>query len=381
MREFCVTHMMDHDESSLNERCSSLNILDLPDIFVIAVFKKLKLKNRLKIAHVCKKWNSLLKDSLLWTKIDLEPYKSELALSDLNTLIAVYGGSSTKYLKICGNFSQDKVTDNSQDEADVSNDEHQPIHYIDNNFLSNLTFKCMNVNTIILEHLDLSKLQLRSFFTFENLELFSLKWCYLGNNWFKPTSSDANARIKHLYLTRCSSDYLDKGDMEDLCKKLPDLLTLSIVQTRSTLTDEIIDLISKYCKNVENLELVNTLLSDNAIMGICQSVSLSTNLKHLNLSMSSSLSNNCISLISEHLKNLKSLNLTSCFGISNISLLQNLINLSYLNINNTSLDKNKIRELLLPVLSHCEIDFGHEKMLNRKLMWTINGSRNCVCSF
>ena len=60
---------------------------------------------------------------------------------------------------------------------------------------------------------------------------------------------------------------------------------------------------------------------------------------------------------------------------------QNLNNLNYLNLNNTSIDKNEIKRTLLSMLPTTEIEYGHEKMLNRKLMWTINGSRNCVCSF
>ena len=224
------------------------------------------------------------------------------------------------------------------------------------------------------------------FFSFADLNTFSLKWCYSDDKWFRTEGGNKESlkrttNIKHLHFIRSSSDKLAKQDMENICRQMPKLATLSIVQTKSTLTDEVVDLISKHCKNLESLDLVNTLMSDNAILSICASQSLCANLKHLNLSLSSRLSNNCLNFIGDNLKRLKSLNLTSCFGISNINLLQNLIHLNYLNINNTSLDKIAIRDHLVPMLPKCEIEFGHEKMLNRKLMWTINGSRNCVCSF
>lgn len=353
---------MDNDfyESEIDD--SRKNILELPELFLIAVLKKFDLKNRLKLARVCKKWNILVKDSMLWTKIDLCQYKNELNLVDLKQLISVYGCDSTKLISLCGNFSHDNVLSNKYH---TSNDETKQINYLDINFLDILTPKCTFLNTIIFEHLDLSKLQLRNFFKFEHLETFSLKWCYLDQNWFKQSENkddvDHVTKIKHLYFMRSCSDLIVKEDMENICKKMPNLKTLCIIQTKSTLTDDIVDLISKNCKNLEYLELVNTLLSDNAILSICNSPSLSRNLRHLNLSMSSSLSNLCLVFIGEHLQNLKSLNLTSCFGISNISLLQNLINLNYLNINNTSLDKTKIRELLLPVLSKCESNLAMRK--------------------
>ena len=97
--------------------------------------------------------------------------------------------------------------------------------------------------------------------------------------------------------------------------------------------------------------------------------------------MSSKISNDCLNIIADNLRGLNTLYLTSCFGISNIKFLLNFKNLNYLNINNTSIDKHQIKENLLPHLPKCEIEYGHEKMLNRKLMWTINSSRNSVCSF
>lgn len=140
-------------------------------------------------------------------------------------------------------------------------------------------------------------------------------------------------------------------------------------------------IVSKLGAALENLSLNNTLITDESVFSICSSRSLCAHLKTLNLTRSSNLTNRCLEPIGTCLVNLKSLHLTSCFGISNALAIASFGQLNYLNLNNTSIDKEKIRECLVPVLKQCEIEFGHEKMLNRKLMWTINGSRNCVCSF
>lgn len=160
------------------------------------------------------------------------------------------------------------------------------------------------------------------------------------------------------------------------------LRTLCINQSQSSLGDDSVETIVAHMQHLESLSLNNTLITDAAVYSICSSAAMCARLKQLNLARSTSLSNRCLEWIGTSLVNLKSLHLTSCFGISNALAIAKFVGqLSYLNLNNTSIEKDKIREHLVPVLTQCEIEFGHEKMLNRKLMWTINGSRNCVCSF
>lgn len=334
---------------------------------------------------------------MLWSQINLEKYRSQLRLDDLKQMIQVYGRSSSRLFSLTGNCTHDNILilenniNDDEDDDNNNNNDHdssKPIYFLDREFMCDiLAVKCAHLNTIRLEHLDLSKLELRMFFEFDSLETLSLKWCYTNSaTWYAhdendTSSSVVSSNIKHLYLTRSSCSYkLNKRDMEFICKRMPRLTTLSITQTKSTLIDDFIEPIVYYTHNLESLDLVNTLLTDRAIELMCLSPTLSVKLKHLNVSMSSSLSNNCLVNISQNLTGLKSLVLTSCFGISDIYLLQNLVHLTYLNINNTSLDKVQISELR-DRLAKCEIEFGHEKMLNKKAMWTINGSRNCGCSF
>lgn len=162
---------------------------------------------------------------------------------------------------------------------------------------------------------------------------------------------------------------------------MPELVTLTINQAVSSLGDDSTEIICKSLIQLKQLDLVNTVISDHAVFNICNSTHLCSNLTRLNLTMSSKISNNCLHLIAENLRCLTTLYLTSCFGISNVNFLQTMKTLNYLNINNTSIEKSRIKEFLLPNLPKCEVEYGHEKILSTKSMWTINSSRNSVCSF
>ena len=231
----------------------------------------------------------------------------------------------------------------------------------------------------ILEHL------IFLFLCFPNLKSLTLKWCNLGNQWFHSNEFDSKQdsklkSLKSLNLFRNNCE-IDLNATRNICYWAPNLTKFTLNQSNSSVRDDSVEVIVNKLHNLEELDLINTAITDQAIFAICESNSLSHSLTRLNLSMSSSISNNSLTVIAQKLINLKSLYLTSCFGISNLNSLLVMQNLIYLNINNTSIDKTRIKEVLLPTLSKCEVDYGHLKMLNHKLMYTINGSRNCVCSF
>ncbi|CAF0781705.1 unnamed protein product [Brachionus calyciflorus] len=360
MGDYCYT----------NQQLSDVGILDLPDIFMISVFKLFDLKDRLKFSKVCKKWNELLKDGSLWTSIDLRNYKNDLSLNDLKNLIQLYGSESSKQIYICGNYSLHYTS--KLNKIDF-NSENSKLHELDSCFIKNiLSIKCFQLQTIILEYLDLNSLNFKDFSYLQNLKILSVKWCNLNEHFFN-VENDKKSNMEQLYLIKSGKFTLK--DIQNICHKMPYLNTLSINQAQSSIRDDSVEFLVEHLKNLERLELTNTLISDFGIKSICESPYFAKNLKYLNISMSSCLTNNCLLFLSENLSCLKSLYLTSCFGISNVNLLQNFVNLNYLNLNNTSIEREKIRQSLLPVLPKCEIDFGHEKMLNRKLMWTINGSQ------
>ncbi|RMZ99883.1 F-box LRR-repeat 12 [Brachionus plicatilis] len=359
-------------ELNENHQNLKISILDLPDIFMISVFELFSMKKRLQISRVCKKWNSLVKDASLWAKFDFRDEKNGINLDDIKNIILLYGSESSKQLFLAGNYSfhfKHKIDEKATTQ----------LVGIDTHFLKNiLPDKCSNMDKIVLEYLDLSSLIFQDFSFLKELKILSFKWCNMNQIFFN-INDRTETKIEQLYLIK--SGNLTVDDVKTICWKMPYLNTLCINQAQSSINDDSIHYMVKHLINLESLELTNTLISDMGIQSICESPHLAKNLKFLNISMSSCLTNSCLNLLSEHLSCLKSLYLTSCFGISNVQLLQNFVNLSYLNLNNTSIEREKIRESLLPVLPKCEIDFGHEKMLNRKLMWTINGSRNCVCSF
>ena len=336
---------------------------------------------------MCKKWSVLLKEGSLWTEIDLRTHNKDMTLHDLTNFISRYGCESTRTLMLYGVFNQDylctRIKSVSLNNGDTNGAKSQEkIRHIDPTFMTQvLAVKCANLQTISLEYLDLSELNIGMFLGLAKLNSLYIKWCHLTDHWFNIDSATSlPSSLKNFSLIK-SGTRLSIEDMGHICRLMPDLTSLAISQATSTLTNECVDLLVEKLDLLEKLELVNTLIDDAAILRICATPRLQRNLTHLNISMSSSITNNCLPAIGDNLTRLKSLYLTSCFGVSNFNLLLNLTNLTYMNVNNTSIDKDQIRNVLVPMLPKCEIEYGHEKMLNKKLMWTINGSRNSVCSF
>lgn len=331
----------------------------------------------------------MIDDGSLWTKFDLTLYKNKINLTKLKEILNSHGTASSKELILSGNCNQDYWPCVSRDANSTQlsiDSENEKLFYLDSQFIFEvLSFKCLNLQRIQLEYLDLSMLRFDSFLCFPNLKSLTLKWCNLGNQWFHLNEFESRHdsklnSLKSLNLFRNNCEINLKAT-RNICNLAPNLSKLTINQSMSSVRDDCVEIIVNELSNLEELDLINTSITDQAIFTICESNSLSKSLTRLNLSMSSSISNNSLTVIANKLVNLKSLYLTSCFGISNLNSLLAMQNLIYLNINNTSIDKNRIKEVLLPTLSKCEVDYGHLKMLNHKLMYTINGSRNCVCSF
>lgn len=382
------------ESSSLtSDECSGAatkTILHLPDHFMVSVFRRVSFSHRLRLGEVCKKWNELVHECSLWTVLDLKQLRSSYSYDQLKGFISNYGNAATKELSVLGNY-------NSYANIDLDWDAHGRLTYLGPEFfVDTLAVRCANLSLIDLECLDLRAVSMQMFTTsFKALKSFSLKLCRISNEFFTDSelsqdnsqavvvaaehqSNIALPSIESLYLIRTGLLY--RREIEAICVRMPKLTTLVIMQASSTIDDACVEVIASRLDCLEQLDLTNTYLSDHAIYKICESPSLCERLTRLNLSMSSSISNQCLPTIANHLSNLRTLYLTSCFGISNPFLLQNLNQLVYLNINNTSIQNDRIKEFLT-LIPKCEVDYGHQKMLTAKKMWTINGSRNSVCSF
>jgi len=299
-----------------------------------------------------------MRDRSLWKSIDLSPFSKELNLEKLGDIIDCYGGSSTRNLTLCGQF----------DIFEKDQPKPNQLVYLNVVFLSNiLTTKCYNLQSISLANLDLSQISFSLLLPLKNLRELSLKCCSISSTWFDSDTS----LVQKLYLIRTGQ--LDANEVADICRAMPGLRVLSISQCASTIGDEDLELIVHNLVCLEELDLTNTRISDASVYGISRSINCQR-LIRLNLSMSGNLSNLCLTSISNGLFNLRTLFLTSCFGISNIQLL-NLSHLEYLNINNTSVEKNeKLSEFALR-FPKCEVEFGHANMLRNKSMWTISTYR------
>lgn len=303
-------------------------------------------------------------DPLLWRKFDVKCFK-HVNLEHLKTLVELFGTESMRELSIRGNYEH--RTTRSID-----------LRELDEDFWRLLAFKSPNIELISLEYLNLSNLNARCLASFKNLSKLSLNWCHLNQNWFNYDGISCLENLVSLKLIRVAS--LSNNDLKSIASQIPNLKELSISETKSSLIDESIRDLANL-KHLEILELINTQITDESLREFCRSYNLSTNLTHLNLSMSSYLTNVSIQLIGNYFFNLKKLYLTSCFGLTDMTSLENLIKLKYLNLNNTSISRITVTNFKLRVCDFCEIEYGHEKILYNKLAWTVNGSRNSVCSF
>jgi hypothetical protein len=262
-------------------------------------------------------------------------------------------------------------------EQNYQNNHSNKLQFIDVHFINDsIVAKCFNLKEISFENLDLTQIRCQMLICLNNLNSLSLRCCLISKEWFQINNNNNNMKqIEKLSLIRTGE--IDNHVTKDICLIMPNLTSLTINQKESILGDDGVDIIVNNLNNLKQLDLINTSISDNALNTICKSNKFQHNLERLNVSMSSKISNECLKIISENLLNLQVLFLTSCFGISSVKPLQSLSKLTYLNVNNTSIEKVRIGDLNLP---KCEIEFGHIKMLTKKSMWTINNSKNCVCS-
>ena len=287
----------------------------------------------------------------------------------LKAFIDIYATDALNEIQLSGNFDEMKKYE--------LKDELKQLYYLDADFLSILIAKCKNLETISFEYFNLNELNI-TMFLFKHLKRMTFKWCSFDLLINANLSMTSMKTVHTLNLIRVLTP-IKKNDVELISRLMPNLINLSINEAKSSFNDDCIKQMLNLFK-LERLELINTQISDAAIIELSNSVYLKMNLKHLNLSMSSKLTNVCLELIGTNFCELNSLVLTSCFGFTNICPLENLIKLKYLNVNNTSIDKKFILNFIQNV-SACEVEYNHEKILNRKNNWTINGSKNCVCSF
>ena len=320
-----------------------------------------------------------------------------MSLANLKQLAHVYA-RNVRHLALDGNYAHldqrqhqhhyQQVAATGAGEKKPKDDEKEPLFYLDRELIgeSLATYSPCMVS-ISLDHLDLSTMSFGLLLdSFVHLAELRLNWCHLGDVWFAPQQFKQHqvphATMRLLRLARTSGRSLDVEDVRAIATRVPNLHTLSLSQSQSSIDDACVALIVGAFERLRELDLVNTQISDEAIIRhVCESTRMCAQLTRLNVCMSSQLSNRSLEAICRHLRQLKCLYLTSCFGISNVDLVCLLTRLSYLNINNTSIDRAIIKNVLVPQLPNCEIEHGHEKMLTAKSMWTINGSRNSVCSF
>jgi hypothetical protein len=307
----------------------------------------------------------------LWQIIDLRAYSNHLTMSGFCNMLDQYGSTALLKLFLAGNWFNDK-------HSNESTNSNGKLCHVTKTLFYLIRDKSANLEHVSLEYLNLTDLTLCSLVSLKNLKEISLKWCFLDQQFFTNNQFEMNQNIVSLSLIRTHCLLNDKS-IEAICRSMPHLKCLCINQIKSSIDDNTVKILVCNANSLEKLELINTLISDLSIEYLCCKFSLK--LKHLNLSLNSYLTNTSVLLIGNCMHELQTLYLTSCFCLTNIDSLNNLSKLKYLNLNNTSICKSYIKEFILNSKNDCEIEHGHEKMLSTKQAWTINGSKNSVCSF
>ena len=89
--------------------------------------------------------------------------------------------------------------------------------------------------------------------------------------------------MKNLYLNRSLGVKLTRFDLDHICRTMPNLICLVINQAESSIGDDSVGIICERLLKLEQLDLINTIITDQAIENICSSESLCSNLIKLNL--------------------------------------------------------------------------------------------------
>lgn len=168
----------------------------------------------------------MIRDGSLWRRLDLTDFKSSLTTIHLEKVISVYASESTRSLSLLGNYIEDSHSDLT--------DKYSPIVGINSSFVNQiLLVKSPGLTHLSLQYLDLTDISFDMICGFKNLEILSISWCNLTDEWFKNSPPDPHPHLKHLYLVRCNSSMLKLADVEKICSTAPGIHLKILVFGRS----------------------------------------------------------------------------------------------------------------------------------------------------
>ncbi|KAG0756384.1 hypothetical protein G6F24_011188 [Rhizopus arrhizus] len=315
-------------------------LVELPDELQIKIFSELPLEDLLKSTVVCRKWNKLVFDGSLWSKINIIPFYKTIPTDYLLKLIKASSG----FLKIA-NF-RGCIQFNGHALRVLS--EHCPnVQVMIINGCRNLSAasitcflqRAHQLRVLDVSGLDTVKNSTLAINSLSRLEKINLSWCRnITGQGLVPLVTSCSSSLRYLKIDGCPQ--LDDATMETFGRHMPNLthlslaactsLTdtgllsfLSIQKTKIThlnlsscarLTDATLRHLSQYTPHLTHLELSGCVLMTD--QGFCYLSSRVKSLVHLDLEDLQQITGITVRAIANHQTDLQRFCLSNCTQIS-----------------------------------------------------------------
>lgn len=324
-------------------------VIALPDNILFQIFVKLPMKDLCQCALVNKTWQSLSHDPVLWRFLDFRPF--HISIPQVQAILEQRCSDALKTLAIEGeNLQPSSISDSF-------------LTYLSDNF-SNLTF-------LHLQAFNLAFVSLKAFpSSLKRLELLN---CMFQNDFFDVLKTETVfPKLEYLDIS------MNVGLTDDHLERISHVKTLKTLIMKQNRNHDVTDLGAKYlCQlpNLESLDVANTGITDQ---GVETMVAAFPKLRKLNISMLK-LTNLAISALGNYSKKLEMLILNQVFGVSNIMPLASLPFLTYINVNNTSVERETVMDFRKQN-PKCTIDFKFERYLKSRAgsAITVSDGRFCI---
>ncbi|XP_070563828.1 F-box/LRR-repeat protein 12-like [Ptychodera flava] len=279
----------------------------LPDNIILEIFYFLDPRDMCRIARVCKTWNRLINDKLLWRHVDLRNYRVDLR--SVWKVIRNHFSSTLLSLKLKGFLHSVRKTE-----------------CLSNAVLQDLKERCPNLSHLEIMEANFNSLDASTLPS--SLTSLVLQYCELPKQWFKDLSTDDSLLPKLQCLDLSFSTRISQADLKDICNRPLRELKLNGCYR---INDTGIQHIAETLQDLEVLELAQCDITDLSLHHISRHLK---KLDKLNLADCNSLTETGVPSLSL-LKNLRWLSLAHCNRIVNTSLLnlaKSLKLLKYLDI-------------------------------------------------
>jgi len=324
------------------------DVVSLPDNIIFQIFSRLSFKDLGQCALVSKTWRNLSHDPVLWRFMDFRKYS--LSVSEIQVILEKRCSDALKSLAIQGLQMEPTA--------------------ISSNFTTFLSASYSNLTHLHLSVFNFAYVQLSSFPS--SLKKLVLNKCMFPENFFdKLREETIFPKLEHLDIS------MNVGLSDHHLECISHLKTLKALIMKQNRNHDVTNLGAKHLaklKNIRSLDVANTGITDE---GMDVVVSALPYLKTLNISMLK-LSNLTITAIANYSKCLEILMLNQVFGVTDIMPLVDLPYISYINVNNTSVERDTVTDFR-KIMPKCLVDFQFQRYLSQHARAiTVSDGRFCI---